>query len=60
MGYSFESDLLHDSVQVPAVRDAFQLVLANVLEHQARPRGEVLHGPGDEDLGRLGPRRRAR
>jgi hypothetical protein len=41
---SFESDLLHDSVQVPTVGYALQLVLAGVLESQTRTGNEVLHG----------------
>lgn len=38
----------------------FQLVLAPVLEDQSGSRDEVLHGRGDEDLGRSGQRPDAR
>jgi hypothetical protein len=31
----FDGVLLHDSIQMPAVRDALQFVLPDVLEHEA-------------------------
>jgi type IV secretory pathway ATPase VirB11/archaellum biosynthesis ATPase len=46
--------LFRDAIETPAVWDAFQLVLAPVLEDQSGSRDEVLHGRGDEDLGRSG------
>jgi hypothetical protein len=39
-----QSDLLHHSVQVPAVGDALQLVLAGVFERETGPNDQVLHG----------------
>ena len=44
------NDLLHHPVQVPAVGDALQLVLACVLELEAGPGHQVLHGLRGDDL----------
>ena len=44
------NDLLHNSVQVPPVGDAPQLVLAGVLEGKAGAGGQVLHGLRHENL----------
>jgi hypothetical protein len=47
----FRADrLLPDSVEVPAVRDALQLVRPSVLEDNAGSRCQVFHGRGDEHL----------
>jgi hypothetical protein len=46
--------LPHNPVQVPAVGDTFQLVLAGVLGDQAGARGEILHRGRDEHLRRTG------
>jgi hypothetical protein len=35
----------HDPVEAPAVGDALQLVLAGVLEREARSSGQILDGP---------------
>ena len=43
-------------IEAPAVRDAFELVLAGVFEDHARANDEVLHSPRDEDLPRPGQR----
>ncbi len=47
----------HHAVEVPAVGDTLELVLARVLEPQAGARHEPLDGVGDEDLGRRRERR---
>jgi hypothetical protein len=52
--------LLQDSVKMPAVRDALELVLSGVLEDEAGADGEVLHGRGDPDLVRPRQRRHPR
>jgi len=50
------AELLHHSVEAPPVRDALQLVLACIFEHEARARDEVLHRARHEDLTPTGER----
>ena len=42
--------LLQDSVEVPAVGDTLQLILADLPESEATPSDEVPHRLGDEHL----------
>jgi hypothetical protein len=42
--------LLQDPVEVPAVGDTLQLILADLPESEATPSDEVLHSLGDEHL----------
>src|SRR5437764_9771908 len=51
------SPLVHHSVEVPAVGDALQLVLAGIFEDEARARHEILDGRGDEHLRPIRDRR---
>jgi hypothetical protein len=51
---SDQARLIDHSIEMPAIRDALQLVFTCRLERQARSGHEVLHGLGDKDLGRLG------
>ena len=46
----------HDPVEVPAVGDALKLVLARVLEREARSCCQVLHGLSRQNLRRTGHR----
>ncbi len=48
--YSVESDLLRDSVQVPSVGDALQLMLAGIVEDEAGAGDKVLHRLRDQYL----------
>ncbi len=45
-----------DPIEVPAIGHAPEIVLAAVLEHDARARREVLNGRRNDDLGRRGER----
>lgn len=40
----------HDAVEMPAIENTFELVLAGVFERQAGPRDEILHRGRYEDL----------
>jgi len=40
----------HYPIEAPAIRDAFELMLASIFKDQARTDDEVLHGARDEDL----------
>ena len=44
----------HHPIEAPPVGDALQLVLAGVLEREAGPCDQILHGLGDHDLRRPG------
>jgi integrase len=52
-----KGDLLHHSVQVPAVGDALQLALTRILKHQARTRHEILYGARHEHCAWRGERK---